>query len=274
MQINRIKIVCFLLFAFLLAGCSKNDYSADYQKELPYDGTLHPIDTMMIDIYSAQWVEGKAVKKNKHSSIIKWYDINGYNSMTKSVLYLQNGNRETLEQISRDKNSLPIARDIKIYSPNAETIVTLARLKRRHEGKEEWLLRHYLDPKRYLEDTSVQCYTSDTRTIKKESAESDTLLVMSIDRFNNKGYLISKEPTTEAKEGVYIRNYYNAKNLLDSAVSETHSDNNLKGTLLKKHTESYRYDFFEDGNISTMYTLYNDSLIYISDYKYAYRETE
>lgn len=274
MQITRIEILCFLLLTILLTSCSKNDYSADYQKELPYDGTLHPIDTMMIDVYSAAYVDGEAIKEKKHSSIVKWYDINGYNSMTKSILYLQNGNRETLEQISRDKNSLPIARDIKIYSPNAETIVTLARLKRRHQGKEEWLLRHYLDPKRYLEDTSVQCYTSDARTIKKESAESDSLLVMSIDRFNDKGYLISKEPTTEAKEGVYIRNYYNANGLMDSVVSETYMDNNLKGTLLKKHTESYQYDFLKDGNVSTMYTYYNDSLIYISDYKYAHRKTE
>lgn len=274
MPTKKLRFVSLILFAILLISCNKNDYSTDYQKELTYDGTLHPIDTMMIDVYAVEKVGGEVIRKKRHSTITKWYDMNGYNSMTRSILYLQNGNRETLEQISRDKNSLPIARDIKIDSPNAETIVTLARLKRRYEGKEEWLLRHYLDPKRYLEDTSIQYYTADTRVVKKKDSESDSLLTISIDRFNDRGYLLSKEPTTETKEGEFVKNYYNTNGLMDSVVSITYKDNNSQNILLKKHTESYNYDFYENGNISTMYTYYNDSLIYISDYKYAYRKVE
>lgn len=272
MQKNKVNIVLVFISIIILVACSRNDYSTDYQKEFPYEGSMLPIDTMMIDVYTVTYADSVPSRNKPHSSITKWYDQNGYKSMIKSIVYLDNGERETLEKISRDKNSLPIARDISIQSMNAETIATLARLKMRSKGKEEWLLRHYLDPKRYLEDTSFLFYTSSAIISKKKDVGTDSLIVISVDTFDDKGLLVSREPSEQAKESEFITNFYNEKNLLDSIVSKTFKGNNPDSLLLGTSVEAFKYEFNEKGNVVVKYTYHKDSLRYISDYRYAYRK--
>lgn len=264
--------IFILLVASLLGSCSTNDFSSEYQKELVYDGYNVSADTIFIDTYSASSISDTISIGKLNNSTVKWYDLNGYNSMTKSTIYTPSGEHETLEQVTRDKNSLAIARDISIKSPNTETVVTLARLKKRNGGKEEWLFRYYLDAQKYIEDASYVFYTSDSRITKKKEDTVDSLNIIEVDIFDNKGRLLERQPRQQGRELAHILNFYNDKGHVDSLISKVYADNDPSKGLVKRHTESYKYELDERGAILKSYTYYNDSLAFMSEYKYALRE--
>lgn len=259
------------IFISSLVSCSMNDTGIQYQKDLVYDGYNRPMDTLFIETYSISDLDSLSSGK-LYRTITKWYDYAGYNSMTKSVLYTSLGEHETLEQITRDQNSLPIARDISVKSPNSETAVTLARLKKRKEGKEEWLFRYYLDPQKYLEDKSYVYYTADSRITKKEEEATDSLYTIEIDTFDHDSRLLKREPSESSKEMPYLMYYYNDKGVLDSLVSKMYEDNDKSKKLIKHYTEVYKYQLDDTGNTIQSLTYRNDSLISVSKYRYAYRK--
>lgn len=272
-NIKDMKFISSILgiaFLALFGSCSTNDSSPIFQKDLVYDGYNVAMDTLFITTYSVSDIDSLADKK-LHSTIVKWYDYSGFNSMTLSTLYTSLGVHETLEKITRDKNSLPIARDISVKSPNAETAVTLARLKKRKEGKEEWLFRYYLDPQKYLEDASYVFYSDDTRLTKKAYENTDSLYTIETDVFDKKGMLTRREPSTGSKQLPFLTHTYNDRGQLVALDAKVYEDNDTSKKLVNQYTETYKYELDDKENIIKCYTYHNDSLTSLSEYRYAYR---
>lgn len=267
------KYTFFLLFStLLLCNCVSNDFEPEYQKELLYDGYGIAIDTVGMKTYIASQTNDSISKKQLYDETTKWYDQNGYHSMTHSVNYLPGGERITTEKITRDKYSLPIAKDIIIESAATEPLVTLSRLKSRKDGKEEWLFRHYLDPQKYLEDASTILYSEDKRIFKKQQG-SDSLQIRGIDLFDNKGRITEQLPVNIEEKAPFTKTYYNpSHNYIDSIVSVFYEHNDSTQTIIEREVERYGYDWNEDSTPWRKYTYSNDSLVYVTEYEYGYRQ--
>lgn len=257
----------------LFYSCSSNEFSPEYQKELPYDGCKVAIDTISMKTYTATQIGDSIIKHQLYDETTKWYDLQGYHSMTHSVSYLPGGERYTIEKIVRDDNSLPTARDISVESATIEPLVTLSRLKQRKAGHEEWLFRHYLDPQKYLEDASIIFYSENERTFKKKQSNGDSLLIKGIDRFDKQGRIVYQFPVKVEEQAPFIKTYYHPdNNYIDSIQSIFYIDNDSTRAIIKSETERYKYDWNEKNIPAVKYTYRNDSLTHVTEFQYGYRK--
>lgn len=265
----------FFLFSCILPmlfySCS-NDYQPEYQKELKFDGCEVAVNNIVLKTYSPPLRENNNNNFGElYDETTKWYDINGYHSMTRSISHLKEKTRTTTEQITRDKYSLPVAKNTVIETDGTEPLVTLSRLKRRKNGIEEWLYRHYLDPEKYLEDATTFSFTENQRIISKMD-EQGNMQKKGIDIFDQQGRLIAKYPVNMEEPTPYIKNYYiGASANLDSIVSVVYQNNDSTQTIIQKNVEYYNYKWNDKGLPIIKNSFKNDSLIYITTIEYEYR---
>lgn len=263
---------CFLsifILSFLFIGCNTNDYSVDYQKELVYDGSAVPVDSICFETYQAKESDGRYDKGGLHSKTIKWYDLNGYHSMTNSWAYSEAGVTYKVEKITRDKHSLIVARDISIEAPNTAPAVVLGRLKRRQQGEEEWIYRNYFSPDKFLEDKSFIYYTTDSKIVKRGI---DSLQLVEADIFDLNNRLQTRQPgISSTAQQPFLHFYYGEGGYVDSINVKYYEHNNIQSKLLEEYTEYHKYELDSLGNQLKKYAYKNDSLMFITEYKYAYR---
>ena len=270
---TMIRYLCITAILFLLlSSCNTNDYQIEYQKDQLYDGYKTPIDTVLIETYHAVDINGSLQKKDLQSKAVRWYDLNGYHSMTKSWVYSDNGVTFTLEKLIRDKHSLVTAKDISIEAPNTVPVVILSRLKKRKNGVEEWLYRHYFTPEKFLEDKLTIYYTENSKIIKKPIAETDSLIIVEIDEFDMSNRLVQKTPGGSSSEQPFLSFKYAENDLLDVSTTSYFKENDSTQSPQKAITETYKYDLDSLGNQMKKYTFRNDSLVFITEYQYGFRK--
>lgn len=239
---------------------------------MTFDGGKAPIDTVQIATYHALLEGNGTVRKDSlQSKVTRWFDLNGYHSMSIKLNYSPIGVTKITEQITRDKHSLITARNISVEAPNTEPAVTLARLKRRHKGTEEWLYRHYFTPKKYLEDASLLTYKGDSLIMKKQQAESGELITNLIEVFDQNNKLISRTSMRGGEEP-HIQLFYNHENGLLDSINATFFDKNNPAKITNSYIEKYTYEFNSVGDKIKMYTYRKDSLTFITEYVYGYRK--
>lgn len=265
---------CFYIFCLplLLLACNNNDYREEYQKEQLYDGYNVPLDTIAIDTYHAILQNGIAEKGDLQSKTIKWYDLNGFHSMTKSWLYADKGATFTLEKITRDKYSLVIAKDVSIEAPQTNPVVILSRLKRRQSGVEEWMYRHYFTADKFIEDQTTIFYSENSKIVKKASADADSLVTIEIDEFDKENRLLHKSPGISPAKQPFLSFKYGENGFLESSITYYYENNDINKQLLDTIVETYKYELDPLGNQMKKYTYRNDSLWYITEYQYGYRK--
>ena len=269
-MIHHVKYL--LIISIFLYSCS-NDFRPEYQKELMYDGCPVAIDTMNLKTYLVLQQNDSTKLGDLYDETTKWYDLNGYHSMTVSSTYLKGAVRTSKEEITRDKYSLPVAKNTLVEAEGTEPLVTLSRLKNRKKGKEEWLFRHYLDPEKHLEDASTLSYSEKKRTIYKVDSTTDTLQVKGIDVFDGAGRLVQQIPVNIKERAPHIKTYYNSETgYVDSIISAVYKQNDSAKVILHREIERYTYEWNEKKVPSRRYTYLNDSLSYITDYHYGYRK--
>lgn len=258
---------------FLLSACTTNDFKPEYQKDLAYDGFGHPIDTVGMKTYGAAIENDSIIKKEIHDETTKWYALASYHSLTRSTISVNGNQRTTTEQITRDKNALPVARNIIIESEGTTPLITLTRLKLRKDGKEEWLFRHYTEPDKYIEDALTIFFTANERISKKMDANKKELITKEVDLFDEQGRLIAQYPVNMEGQVPYVKTYYIPnKNYIDSIVSVFYENNDSTKSIIKKDVEKYTYEWNEKQLPKKRYTYRNDSLAYITEYTYGYRK--
>lgn len=192
--------------------------------------------------------------------------------MTKSWVYTDKGITFSLEKIIRDDNSLIIAKDISIEAPKTEPVVILSRLKKRKNGVEVWLYRHYFSPDKFVEDWSEISYTENEKTIRKRYADTDSLIIAEVDKFDDRNRLLYKSPGISEARKPFLSFYFGESNHTDSSVINYFDNNDKNLQLLETSKEYYKYELDSLGNQSKKYTYRNDSLLFVTEYKYGFRK--
>lgn len=271
MRLISIKLRLFILIPICgFVACNTNEDGPEYHKDLAYDGFSIALDTVNMKTYKILKPQAGSDSLSLQSDVTRWFDQNGYHSMTKNITFMSEVERITTEKITRDINSLPTGRDIMMESKGTEPLVTLARLKKRSGGIEEWLYRHYFDSKRYIEDASTIYYSANSKIVEQNQAGSN-IASQDVEIFDNGGRMVLHISSSRSSDRPILQTFYNEQNRIDSVVARYYVNGDSTQQLIKKNTEYYQYILNERGLPKHSVIYQNDTAIYQIDYQYGYR---